>query len=287
MMDDRAKAALVAYDPGEVQHYRDLFQGSLSYRHTLLHNRKLSAIMHDHTYYEIVIIVEGIVNHMLNGHLQTLRHGDFVFINPGDVHQYRGHTDMVDLISMQIKPDEMDRFLDAYGLQGVLTDRDRALSVRLPDSTVYAAFELQMRMLMQPEAYQQVLYRMLLGEIMQGYLSVTLESVIPSWLRIAMDHMKNVNNAAEGLPAFLRLTSLSHPQLCRVMKKYCGLTPQMYIKNLRLDLAYQKIVSTDSDFMTIAMEVGYNSFSHFCCSFKERYGISASELRRQSISQNI
>lgn len=263
----------------------DYKQGNLvnaPYSYIMAHNRALSSSLHMHTFYEIVLIISGTVDHLLADVRHTLGDGDLVFINPYESHQYRESSPEIDLLSLQVSCEEMQRFLDTYQTGPMLGDPNRVRFITLSNADVRAISDLAARMMGRTANESLALYRMLLGRIMHCYLNWSLQGGVPSWLRMAMEQMRSVRNACEGVSAFLRLSNLSHAQLCRLMKKYCGVTPQQYVKDLRLNLAYQMIETTNTDFMTISMDVGYNSFSHFCSTFKEKYGISPSELRRQT-----
>ena len=253
------------------------------YSHIIAHNRKLLGDLHTHTFYEIFLLISGTVTHEFNGREQLLRDGDMMFLSPGDMHQYHENSLEIELLSLQIATEEMQRFLDAYDIHSIVSGAERLAFITLNRSEVRAITDISNRMVAQTREDQRILYRLLLGKIMHCYLNRALQGDLPPWLKIAMDQMRSVRNASEGVSALLRLSNLSHAQLCRLMKKHCGTTPQQFVKDLRLSLAYQMIESTDDDFLSISMEVGYNSFSHFCSTFKEKYGISPSELRRQML----
>ena len=240
--------------------------------------------LHAHTFYEIVLLISGTVTHKLNGNEQLLRDGDLVFISPGDTHQYCENSAEIDLLSFQITTEEVQRFLAAYDLSAADISKSYC-PLTLSRTEVNSITDVSRRIIVQAQKDQSLVYRILLGKIIHCYLDRLLQGNIPPWLKTAMEQMNSVRYANEGVSALLRLSNLSHAQLCRLMKKHCGITPQQYIKDLRLSLAYQMIESTYDDFLSISMEVGYNSFSHFCSAFKEKYGLSPSALRRQALSR--
>lgn len=263
---------------------RDIFclPSQQVYRHAVVRNRTLDTSPHNHEFYEIVLLVSGNVRHILNESNHPLNIGDIVFITPSDIHLFPPNSRVSELLSFQVHAKEMERFFEAYGTRDMLTAADRTPFLHLEPGEVRSLVETYSRIVVLDDADHLRQYRILLGKIMQCYLTHENQGNSPIWLRMAVDQMGILQNAAEGVPAFLRLSNLSHAQLCRLMKKHYGMTPQQYIKNLRLNLAYEMIESTSLDFLTISMEIGYNSFSHFCTSFKEKYDISPSELRRQA-----
>lgn len=256
------------------------------YRHTVVRRRMLSDRQHAHEFYEMVLVVSGGTLHTLNGTLSRLTAGDLIVMKPGDWHCFSENCFAEELLSLQIEPGEMARFLAAYDMNG-WPDTWQSHCLHLEISEV-RAIEESYRYIACLDGEDHVRqYRILLGQIMQFVLAHDLQGSAPPWLRMAMEQMTHLANAAEGVPAFLRVASLSHAQLCRLMKKHYGLTPQQYVRNLRLNLAYEMIQSSTMDFMTIAMEVGYSSFSHFQTAFKEKYGLSPAALRRQTLSVSV
>ncbi len=263
----------------EIMTARQYLPGNRPFFHSLVHNRALVRVLHRHEFYEIVLVISGSFHNILNGSEEILREGDIVFITPDDLHQCGESSAELDLLSMQIAPEEMERFIDAFGLRGVLLRPQRPHFVTFSPGEARSIYEVAGQMIAQSEENILRLYRIMLGRIMQCYLTHAMQENMPVWLRLAMEQMKSLRNAAEGVPALLRLSNISHAQLCRVMKKCCGVTPQQYVRDLRLSLACQMIENSDADFLTISMQVGYNSFSHFYGAFREKYNMSPSEAR--------
>ena len=100
-----------------------------------------------------------------------------------------------------------------------------------------------------------------------------------------LDALKKFNQPEyirEGVPALLRLSNFSHAQLCRIMKRMLDTTPQEYVIDLRLNLAFQMIQSTTLPLAAIAEQVGYSSLSHFITIFTQKYHITPSMLRKKA-----
>ena len=266
----------------EIMTAKQYLPGDRPYFHSLIHNRALIRVVHVHEFYEIMLVISGTAHNTLNGREDILGAGDIVFITPSDVHQCGDSSAELDLLSLQIAVPEMERFLAAYGLGEMLCHPQRSRFFTFSASETRSISEVCGQMIAQSEVNVVRLYRIMLGRIMQCFLIHAMQENTPAWLRLAMEQMRSIRNAAEGVPALLRLSNISHAQLCRLMKKYCGVTPQQYVRDVRLGLACRMIEDSDTDFMTISMEVGYNSFSHFYGAFKEKYGMSPSELRHQA-----
>jgi AraC-like DNA-binding protein len=72
---------------------------------------------------------------------------------------------------------------------------------------------------------------------------------------------------------------LNNTKLQNGFKMFYGLTVNEYVQQRRLDLAKNLIRNTDFSFSEIAYMVGLSSKSYFSKIFKDRYGITPSEIR--------
>ena len=97
--------------------------------------------------------------------------------------------------------------------------------------------------------------------------------------------MNRLPNAAEGVSAFLRLSTFSHAQLCRLTKKYLGMTPGEYVNGVRMKFAYEMAVSGEKDYETICEEVGFSSYAYFCRLFEKTYGMTPAKTRKSHYSR--
>ena len=73
--------------------------------------------------------------------------------------------------------------------------------------------------------------------------------------------------------------NFSQRQLERIIKKLTGLTPVKFILEIRLQEAYKKIKNKEeADINNVRYSVGIKSASYFSVKFKQRFGVSPSEL---------
>ncbi|CAM1366145.1 hybrid sensor histidine kinase/response regulator transcription factor [Tenacibaculum xiamenense] len=89
----------------------------------------------------------------------------------------------------------------------------------------------------------------------------------------------------ENFPVSLmaKEVNLSQRQLERITKKLTGLTPVKFVLEIRLQEAYKKIKNKEEvDINNVRYSIGMKSASYFSVKFKERFGISPSELLKES-----
>jgi AraC-like DNA-binding protein len=102
---------------------------------------------------------------------------------------------------------------------------------------------------------------------------------IPMQIVSAVNELRSLDKLQRGVIVLDEALHYSRTHLCRLFKKYYEMTPQEYVKEMRLGRAYNLIVFTDEDYESIAESVGFNSISHFYKIFHSRYGFTPSMLR--------
>ncbi len=108
-------------------------------------------------------------------------------------------------------------------------------------------------------------------------------SAMPPSFADALERMNELENAAEGIPAFLRLSNFSHAQLCRLTKKHLGKSPGEYVNMIRMRYARELVRGGELDCESVGELVGFGSYSHFCALFTRTFGVSPSHARRETL----
>lgn len=75
---------------------------------------------------------------------------------------------------------------------------------------------------------------------------------------------------------------LSPEYLSRTFIKYIGMTILNYINFIRLEKSYRDLMNTDHTIMQIAMEHGFPNEKSFIKVFKDNYGITPSQYRKEN-----
>lgn len=249
------------------------------YSHAL--NRALSPITHCHDFYEIVYLFQGNAKHCINGVSFEMEEGEVVILRPQEYHVFTEQTEMLELFSISVLREEMDPFFEAYHVQKAVSDSVDSIRFTLPHNLLHILLSTFRQLDYISKEQKKMQIRIILGETIHEYMNMISRNSA-DWLDRILMQMRRPENLKEGIPAFLHVSNLSHAQLCRVVKKRTGKTPQQYIKELRLNYAYDLLLSTGLSCEEIAFIVGYNSFSHFITSFKQQFNITPSSLRRNS-----
>lgn len=246
-------------------------------------------IFHTHDFYEIFYILEGSIEHEINGTRTRLYAGDIVFTNPSDVHSFFRepgnrckHRDII------IRPQFFQtvcHFIDenfqyAYdknllpkvvrlSKEKLESYENRIINVILTSST-NATFHL---------ASAKTLCVSLLNNLIEGEKK-QVDNHYPMWFRelLARFHMNDF--LREGLDEILSPFHFSHSYMCRVFHKYLNCTMTDYLNEVRLQQATFLLQYTDETILSICHDVGFSSISYFNKLFRKKYGMSPNEFRK-------
>lgn len=83
-----------------------------------------------------------------------------------------------------------------------------------------------------------------------------------------------------SIQALAELINFSEYHFMKFFKKHIGITTIEYINNYRLEMAANKLTSTNNSIMEISMDVGFSSVSYFNKLFKNKYNLTPKEFRK-------
>ncbi len=250
---------------------------------------QISTQLHYHDFYEIFLVVDGHIEHHINGQVDHLTRGALVFIRPDDTHRFRQapHVGCV-LINLAFLAETFDALVDFLGFR-----EERIISPALPpqtllDGTTSGALRYRLqdwgRSIYQDSDYAKRTLRALLAHMMsQFFLGDATHNTkpVPPWMQDVITAMQQPEHFVEGRAALMRLAQRTPAYVGRSFKAHLNTTPSAFINNLRLDHATDLLLQTDHSPTQIAYDVGFNNLSHFYYLFKARWDCSPNEFRKR------
>lgn len=91
----------------------------------------------------------------------------------------------------------------------------------------------------------------------------------------------NLLNPNFGTQELADLLFMSRVHLFRKLKGLTGKSPTTYIREYRLAIGMELLLTTDKPIYQIAYEIGFKDPAHFSKAFKEYYGMTPKEARKQ------
>lgn len=250
-------------------------------------------------FYQVLYMLRGSCQMTVDGKSCTLRRGELMFLPPMVTAVLPDLAPMDQLLMLSVRRStfaschtallrEQDPLMDffrksLYGAGG---------SVLLyPIRTDQELEQLLLRMLREQSGdtrYLAPLLDALLSELLalllrrhsQEVQSLTLETrelrqtILPI-LNYIQDHMETVT-----LGDVARQFHYAEPYLSRMLKEYTGQGFSVYVRQLRMARAQTLLENSGLSVGDVAEMVGYSSASYFYSAFREEYGITPAQYRR-------
>ena len=250
-------------------------------------DRKLTTIPHSHDFYEIIYLVNGNCVHCMNNNDILTYKGQICFIKPCDVHYFKNQSDDLDLICLSVTQSEVLKFSTIYPkLSNLLSFSAPSPTVNLSKSKIDILNSYFMAMNTNQDKSKEI-FDYLLSFILQTLLfldissSVDINSKTHRRLDKLMMEMTYPENLKIGIEKMVELSNYSRPHLYRMINEYYNTTPNKFITTIRMNYAFQLVISTSYSFEQIANMVGYSSYAHFMKVFKKTFNRSASKVRKE------
>lgn len=251
------------------------------YKLQITQKRKLSNVGHSHEFYELILVLEGHILQEVNGNNCKLNVGDYVVLVPKDEHKIISQSKDANVLCLSVAEKEFNEatlFLSNGRICDFYSFEKRKIYKVGDDLSAFAAAALRRG---------QDCGALFCKRLLVLFLVCCLETEVrgnedfPASLAFAENEMKKEENLRNGNKAFVKLSGYSYSQLSRYIKQKYGVSVHEFVKCIRLEEAYKRIVFTNEAFEDISESVGYFSFSHFFKIFKNKYGISPVELRKK------
>jgi AraC family cel operon transcriptional repressor len=183
---------------------------------------------HCHDFYELFLITEGNVYHLINGKKELITEGSLVFIRPDDVHYYEKHgtkdCKLLNLAFPKVTMDALSEYLGngfhAKKLTHSITPPYIILS-NLEINQMIARFQKLATIPNHLKQETKTELRALLAEIFINYFSERHQEIqpsIPDWLEKLNQDMKKTENFKARLSRLHKISTRSPEYLCRMIK---------------------------------------------------------------------
>lgn len=253
---------------------------------------------HWHPEIEIITVLQGSVEVTIGDERRMGQPGDVFIVNPGELHEIRGGVG--NLFRAFVFPTDFLQFRrdDAAQIEWLqpLDTQDLHFPVLTPHGTAAsdAIFTELCRMIETHEArpigYQLLIKASLLRIIAlfagAGMLKSTQRDTVPDYQhQVLRDIIEYLN---EHCTEPLRLADVSGrfgltPQyFCTFFKEHFGRTLTQHINLLRIQRASRYLRETDLSIMEIGFQVGFENFSYFIKRFRDVFGCTPTEYRKNA-----
>jgi signal transduction histidine kinase/DNA-binding response OmpR family regulator/ligand-binding sensor domain-containing protein len=115
--------------------------------------------------------------------------------------------------------------------------------------------------------------------------SITITSLDEEFIKKTLQFVeKNINNTEYSVDQLSMDLGLSRSNLYRKFQSITGLSPNDFIRSIRLKRAAQLLKASQYNISEISDIVGFNSIKYFNKYFKEEFGVTPTQYRAENIS---
>lgn len=266
--------------------------------HMMLHARYMPAVLHSHTFFEVLYVARGSCINVFEEELQQLRSGELLFIPPGLRHAISVFDDDTNVVNFLVRSDALEHALQGltstddliaqFYEQGRQPGRPPVLHVST-DSGICSLMgrifiesqsgdeRFQARIL---ESYFRILMVYLLrdyGERMQLRHSRVPEQTVDIVLQCLRSETETVT-----LSDLAYRLGYSYEHLSRMIKSATGKSFSVLRREVRLQRAANLLRGTNRPVEEIAQACGYETRSRFYAQFKAAFGQTPAQYRSET-----
>jgi AraC-like DNA-binding protein len=249
----------------------------------------ISHVPHAHEFYEIFMLTEGEIIHVVNGVYIPLQKGDIVLIRPNDSHTYK----LVDdrhwrLINLTFTKDVMYTLLHYLGIDRLTCP---LIAAGLPPHIHLTPDQQQERLLAwdrltsipgyQKQQIRQFARTLIADIIMHLFLPTLPVMQKKDWFEQLISDMSLPENYIPGISRMKKLAPCSYEHVCRRFRQTFGRSPSDWINEQRVYYAANLLKCSNKSALDIAAESGFENPSYFYALFKKYHGVTPAQHRQR------
>lgn len=241
--------------------------------------------IHNHTFWEIFIILNGNCTHTVNGKTSKLPAGTVMILRPfKDSHFFRKfNDDSYRHRDFYIDDDDMRKWCD-YVSPSIYDE------LKNPDDPVYltvspTSINFFEEMIFAPNYsaqksdVQKNVHFSIIITLLTKILVARLPKRTSSWINELVQKLKNPDNFSYTVEELIADTPYSHCYICREFNKYTGKTIINFFTIQKMNHASYLLMNTNMKIIDIANTVGYESPKNFINQFTKIFSMPPSQWR--------
>lgn len=272
-------------------------EGSPFFKETetyLQYRREGYPIIHKHDYWECFILLDGTALHSTAVGAKNITKGHVSILHPENEHFIISQDSKYAELTFSVTDRVFQTLCNCVNdqLYKQIISRNEPIDFYLKLNT-YAiiAQKAELYLSLDPKKKKELssIIKLLWLNILENvYLEHLQQNTnYPDWLNQFIAEIKKPENIALNITKIYKLSNFSHSHLTRLFKQYTGKTLISYFKELKLTYACMLLTTTNQTTLSISGIVGYSSLSTFNKNFKDFYGITPTEFRKNSNIQGV
>lgn len=239
--------------------------------------------MHTHNHWEILLVLNGKVEHIINNVVHRATKGYACIVRPDDIHCYRFlDKKKSETLTFVFSKEVAEKLFCLYPKLLNLNASTQPLTFALNEETLNAVLSKTLTAQLQPKPIYEQYCILIVNRVLSAYVEKKLNTVeaYPDWLNSFLSFLKNPEHLRMPIPELATHAPYSYSHLSSLFKEYTGKTIINYIKELKLIRAKELLRNTDKSVIEIADELNYESVSSLNHNFKQFTGLTPTQFRK-------
>ena len=240
-------------------------------------------ILHNHNYWEFLIVLSGEYKHTINGNEEIIRRGQVIIIRPEDYHMLVQNSKSASHLNIMIKEEAIERCAKAYSNDFFNGLTQEEISISLSDVYISKIETYCLLYNESDENKQQLIMNYIINLILTNIIDQLFDVANdkPRWLIDLIAQMHRQENIYWNVADVVEYSNYSHVHLIREFKKYFGCSIVEYLRKVKISFATDFLKHSNLSISEISVLLGFSSVSHLNHIFKEATGKTPLQYRKE------
>ena len=253
-------------------------------------------VRHQHEFCECIFVIRGRGRHQSDYQDPVpIRRGDVIVIPVGGHHAYTQASDDLNIVNLMfdtshLPPILMELYSDPAYKQIFLRDHrsfgDQNFPMTHLEESVFSEFETMLLYLIRTgsaagnHCYKLGLFMAILSRLCEVWQVRSAGIAVPLDIPKLTAYLDKNFQQEVYLDDLAKRAGMSRATLLRHFRSAMGVTPMIYLRNLRLRHAAELLLKTDLNLKEVADHSGFQSVIYFFRIFKRKFGVPPLQFRR-------
>lgn len=238
---------------------------------------------HWHRSIECSLVCKGDVALWINNHKEIIQEGEFIFVNSGQILKIaRANSEHVEVL-LVILPYEILK-KDIPDIDTILFDIHKDIPQKQRIKEIYKAFIEHAK---NPKQYEELMINAYVYEllyVLSLYFQVDEHKdngIAKKQQHRILDYIEDNYKEELSLSSLANICHMSEEHFSRTFHENFGMNFKTYLTNYRLYCSHSDIMESDKSIQHVALDNGFSSVKSFIYAFKEGYGMTPYQYRKQ------
>ena len=266
--------------------YADAFADpSKDYAYNLLYHD--FPILHNHNYWEFLIVLSGKYKHIINGREEIIKRGQIAIIKPEDYHMIVQNSSSASHLNIMVKCEAIEKWAKNYSNTFYEWLLRQEINISMSDVYINKIETYCLLYNSSDEEKQQLIMNYIINLIINTVIDQLFNVVNdkPKWLLDLIAEMHKQENISWTVSDVVNSSNYSHVHLIREFKNYFGCSIVEYLRKVKISFATDYLKHSNLSISEISILLGFSSVSHLNHIFKETTGKTPLQYRKDYLAK--